>query len=995
MEYGANIDSGGKYIYNRGKMNSLKTGYDSVLFSAFKIIRLWMLTGFGVNTLALSWAARSFQMLTCERDLTFLARIILETLPRLLAMRKSVVSALVCLFSLTAISSTITISGNNSIPALSSSYYWSWQGATPADGTVQSINPPLFKWIYCPSYDRAEMGADQNGRDLHVFRFQLTTNGTFASPYWDIYTSNNFENCLPPITNSDGSPWLGTCSWRIIYYDRYISTIQETDTVHTFTLAINATNWDRSMLASSNYLWSVTHEHPHMYFSTNNRTAFADYLRNQYTGPHGWQELTNIAYGSVTNGLTSFVAPTSIITNWWNNEQVFTNLPLPQLTFPFIETVLMDIHLETNTFLLSSNPATMVDMACRWWINTGQDRVPPYQNQDTACKALPVMIDWAWPWMDVTQRSNAVYALDCTARFLVWEDWWCEGSALDPSRTYAYSNRFINISSAAKYGDSHQRYDWPQALICCMSCWSDSTNLPSLLPYSINYMIGLYTEGRMDEGRSYDQADFDGSRTFAEYLESVFLFRSAKLERNPLMATYLSQFSYMETPYFRQLGDPFGDFAAMPIDFRPLTGQTFNNQSSFLFLNYNAKLWAIVSQNGAALRQYNRWQSIYNATVSTTPFTPLQDTGVSILFNTPSETDWPSNDWVVPEQGYASFGSTQPNDFSDFTNGVRVWMTANPGTKNEHGQIADGVLQMSAYGAQVIGGHVGDYIKHLMCGSGGIFVDGIGTLRMEAPPKDTTTNRAQFISFTNGTDFSYLRSDITKSYPQTNYSNILLSNYNTAANFYQYASNSRPYLTSMKRHVLFPHKKYLVLYDEMSTTTNASFQWLWKVLEPTISVNTNGCSFTYTCTNFLNGSNVTVYVVPFVNPSSMTCSVISGTNLSYTNIITKEFISYTNSTTGAITGQGYYPDGNSQVSTLFNSSVFIQNSTPSTNWHYGFVVYPAKWNQSAPTITRNNDYSVSVSDGVNNDTIVINSSTGDWTLDFNGSISTYNAAPFR
>lgn len=839
------------------------------------------------------------------------------------------------------------IGASASIPTLSSIQYWSFMGPTPADGSVQSINPPLFKWNYCRSSERNHPGEDQANRDLHVFRFQLSTNASFSPLQWDIYTSNNFENCLAPITNSDGTAWAGTNYWRIIYYDRLISTIQETDVVHHFTLAPGATNWDRGMLRDPTYLTNVTQYHPHMYFSTNSRTAFANYLRNTYTGPHAWLELSNTAIQSITNGLTTFVAPTFLITNWWNNEHVFTNLSNPQDTFPFIETAALIYQLDTNAFVISSNLPGMVDIACRWWVNTLQDRVPAYQELDYDGKALPVMIDWAWPLMNTAQRSNAVFALDCSVRFFVWEDWWCEGSAVDLTRAYAYTNRFINISSAAKYGDSHQRYDGSVGLTMAMACWADSTNIQSVFPYFINYYIGLYTEGRLDEGRGYSVAEFDGTRTIAGFFEAVFLFRAAQLERNPLMGIYLSQMSYFEPVNFYQIGDPWGDFGGMPNDYRPFTGDKFGTQSSLVYLQYCAKLLAIATGNGAALRQYNRYQSIYNSAVSSTPFTPLQDTGVNTIFSTPTETAWPSNDWVAPEQGYASMSSVQPNDFGAFTNGVTVWTSAFPGTKNEHGQIADGTLQMSAYGAQAIGGHVGDYMKHLMCNSGGIFVDGIGTVRFEGAP--LTTNRAQFTAFTNSSDFAYLASDITHAYPMTNYTTVFLTNYNIAANFYQPATNSRPYLTSMKRHVLFPHRKYLVLYDTMTATQPANFQWVWHYLEPTGTVNTNGCSFTYTCTNFLNGSNVTVYVVPFANPASMTCTPLLSTNFSYTNIITGEHI-----------GLSEYPDGNSQIYPLFNGNIWVQNTTASTNWHFGNVIYPRRWDEPAPTITRLDDLTVKV-----------------------------------
>jgi hypothetical protein len=176
----------------------------------------------------------------------------------------------------------------------------------------------------------------------------------------------------------------------------------------------------------------------------------------------------------------------------------------------------------------------------------------------------------------------------------------------------------------------------------------------------------------------------------------------------------------------------------------------------------------------------------------------------------------------------------------------------------------------------------------------------------------------------------------------------------------------------MNRHILFPHKKYLVLYDAMTSTQPATFQWLWHYLEPTGTVNTNACSFSYTCTNAYNGSNVSVYVVPFVNPASMTLTNLPGTNNAYFNPFTNE----------------RYNDG--QFTYLseppYNGSIWVYNNTPSTNWHFGWVVYPVKWGGTAPTITRIDDYTVRIQCDGNDDTIAINPSNPGtpFTVDLNG-----------
>jgi hypothetical protein len=143
---------------------------------------------------------------------------------------------------------------------------------------------------------------------------------------------------------------------------------------------------------------------------------------------------------------------------------------------------------------------------------------------------------------------------------------------------------------------------------------------------------------------------------------------------------------------------------------------------------------------------------------------------------------------------------------------------------------------------------------------------------------------------------------------------------------YNYPTNARPYISSEKRQVLVPHKKYLVLYDSFKTTTNASFQWKWNIMEPTAVVDTNNCSFTYTATNFFNGSNVTVYVKHIVDPTQMSMLNLVGTNYDVIN---------------PFSGENLTP-----FTTVFNGprwkdTVWISNKTKTNNWHFMSVVFPA------------------------------------------------------
>jgi hypothetical protein len=235
-------------------------------------------------------------------------------------------------------------------------------------------------------------------------------------------------------------------------------------------------------------------------------------------------------------------------------------------------------------------------------------------------------------------------------------------------------------------------------------------------------------------------------------------------------------------------------------------------------------------------------------------------------------------------------------------------------------------------------------------------VDGIGNC---TPSGSSPTAKAysRFMAFTNTPDYTYVGADLSQAFNNLNTNGYAGAGNGNLESAYNYPTNQRPYINTVQRHVLFPHKKYLVIYDSFKTTKSATFQWKWNIMEPTALVDTNNCSFTYTTTNFFNHSNVTVYVKHIVDPTKLSMMNLVGTNYAVINPFSGEDLT---SQTTAINGPRW------------NNTIWTYNKAKSTNWHFLSVVFPAKWGQAAPTITRIDDYTVRVQDGVNDDTITFN-----------------------
>jgi hypothetical protein len=131
-------------------------------------------------------------------------------------------------------------------------------------------------------------------------------------------------------------------------------------------------------------------------------------------------------------------------------------------------------------------------------------------------------------------------------------------------------------------------------------------------------------------------------------------------------------------------------------------------------------------------------------------------------------------------------------------------------------------------------------------------------------------------------------------------------------------------------------------------------------MEPTVAADTANCAFTYTATNFFNGSNVTVYVKHIVDPTQMSMLNLVGTNYAVINPYTGENLV---SATSIINGPRW------------NNTIWVSNNNRTNNWHFMSVVYPVKAGQPAPTITRIDDNHVRVQCGANDDTIGVDPST--------------------
>jgi len=825
-----------------------------------------------------------------------------------------------------AVAGSATVGGPGTLlPLPSSALAHSIVGDQPADGSTQGYNPPIFKWVYTenPTYTLQTV--------VRTFKFQLSTNADFSSFYWNITCSNNFYNFLPPITNSDGSTYAGTNFWRIVYMNSNATVNVATGVVHTFVLSPNATPWNRSMLADTNYLLGIATNHPHMWFSQGNLGAMSSFLQRNNWPTYGRNWSSTIRDATQAQSQT-----------WWNTPAI-TNLSGNALMM-----AVQDAQMVAFSYYMSGSNSTWdiqgaagtLNWCCTSILSHGYDQTDPYSFDLATENSLATSYDWLFPFMSSSQRSNVLYTISSIVQFTAYNDWW--GYSMVPAVTNrVYTNALtVTYSSAMKLASSHERFCAPVGLEDCIAAMGENPQLLALFPMFMNYSIAQFDPYQGDEGRGYsEQCNFKFDREFGAFALSTVQFPEAKLWMNPVLTNLASFFANWEPVGYQGVFEPWGDLG-------------FGFQSQWFNTRYFDL--ALLTQNGAVLRQFNRSSVVRFNSPDSSPL--LGEAFLPFYYPKPIETDWSDTTYLDLDRGWAMSSAYPPTFWNAFTNGVGFVFQARPaGSRIEHSSFTDGQVELWAYGAScTAGGAAGGYAKHPMYYNG-LMVNGIGMMNPQSPISDLYYN--QLTQFTNAPDFTYTAGDLTKGFNRSNYDTGGLGNMTYP--FYTYSSNTVPYVSNVQRHVVFPHKKYLVIYDQMQTTANSTFQWLWHVAEPTAVVNTNGCSFTYTCTNHYNSSNVTVYVQHIVDPSLMSLKNIAGTKLSKFN---------------PFTGENYFGLDN-DTGPYYNSTVWIYNRTPTTNWHFLSVVFPVKWGQPAPTITRINDYTVRVQQGNDDDTISVDATT--------------------
>ncbi|MEP6664323.1 MAG: hypothetical protein ABJC04_11740, partial [Verrucomicrobiota bacterium] len=163
-------------------------------------------------------------------------------------------------------------------------------------------------------------------------------------------------------------------------------------------------------------------------------------------------------------------------------------------------------------------------------------------------------------------------------------------------------------------------------------------------------------------------------------------------------------------------------------------------------------------------------------------------------------------------------------------------------------------------------------------------------------------------------------------------------------------------LTKVQRHILFPRKKYFVIYDEFASASDSIYSQLYHVLEDTLTIDTNGMKFNYVSTNQLGkGQSVTTYVAQVTAPSGLNMVHLSGNDVAKNLFL-----------------PGYFGSSDNHPRA---HAIWTNTKLKAKTGHFLTVIYPVKPGNDVPEIIRKDDYTVEVNNGSEHDIISFDANT--------------------
>ena len=856
----------------------------------------------------------------------------------------------------------------------------------PGDGDTVSNNPPYFSWMYNTNHIVSyEFNPNGFGNTIwfwtNSFQLQVASNATFTGNLQtDVTLPFNYYAFNGPLdTSATRKFW-----WRVKYVRN--GTPFWTNGPFNFTVAANASTWDRSFLASTNYV-ATNGVHPIFCFRAGEQAAIYSWMQTQ-------PDFT--AYGGVLSmavGATNKAYFKSH--SQWGTNPVGSNpnlvAPAERLAFDQVR----ELGCVLSLWALSGEErwtnasmtgwlVTNLNHFVNWYQHPANNYTATDYGHPAGTPDIPLLLAATYDWMyDYMGADTATFngQLRTNTYGAIWKTWqiinhsgafWTDTEngnppAFPPTYGFPRTTESVPTHSFMKLPHSH----WhtinftvmPMALVVANDRaageftwrWMMNYLLSRTSPYAGFAAQHAGPYGYSD-GQTFKQAFGNGIIGTMMFYDVAFpqaqLYRTEFLQRFPEWFTRLHPYG------MRHAHGPYGDGWPAP-DY---------GHSGLLGRKTYGLDMAGVARSGVA-RQAYELNAEFHAATSVASWTDLplrwhyKDSLPALKTNTTSA--------VYVEDGYVAASSKSPSEFDCYTNGVGFSMRARPrGSLNGHDVYTDGSVDMWAYGAQLTdGGGAGlDQYGYRPESSPTLFVNGLGQSTPGYLASPDLPIAASISAFTNsGTNFVFVSADITGLF--TNSAHPLSG-----------------LVTKVRRHILFPRSMYWVICDEFGSRSPATFAFRWHVpwvfrysatggaLERetffanglygsnSLAMTTNG--FTYVAANYTS-AGAGNYVPPripihvaFVNATNQygIFNAVGVNNLGAGGVA-KNGTSDTNSTLNPfISGGTTYGTPNPDRAV----GMWVTNRVPATSWRLITVIVPQQTGVPAPVITRLDESTVAV-----------------------------------
>ena len=577
------------------------------------------------------------------------------------------------------------------------------------------------------------------------------------------------------------------------------------------------------------------------------------------------------------------------------------------------------------------------------------------EDSTQTTEALGLLYDWLYPDMTPQQRKAFAASLDWRIEHFVNHfSWKYEAQPRAASRptgsqtatapaTRAATSRPAATRPMVYYGSlsttagSHQFEGFWDTFPAALAAYEDSPNARLCFDLGVNYMVGVGSSHGFDEG--WNEGPGYGNSKFAWltdsmcYLDSVF-----------------PEFQVGRNPWLRRIGEYFR--SATPVGLQHAPWGHGSNRPEYFETGHRKsyRKLAYLTGDGRYLANYE-W---YTAGATEDELMrPWIDCALPLWRTLPEPVVQEDAVRLFPLAGWVTALSGPPSDPDTYKNGVGMIFACRPVGAYSHAFACDNSFHLFAYGQDI--SHAAgssDYEPHAFhtMSHNGILVDGLG----QAQGRQTIPEFSRIVAFGRaGDDTVYWCGDATMAYPHSP---------TRPGSWWGrlgevYSQRDLSYLTRANRHVLFVHRKYFVILDDLAADRPAQWTWLYHVLScQSMDLDKASGSLRYII------GDVPVGVTHLLGSGQLDVQDLQGDE-GFRNPLTGE--DYRDQHGAGATKRRFVAQHNLWLTT--------KNKHPA--WRFLSVIYPTRPGSAAPKVERLDDLTLRVTSGEQVDVISFDGQT--------------------